>query len=668
VGPRRFAARPLTYSRRVGDDRGSVPIRARTVSALVVGAVVAFAAVLLAVIPPARIGDPTVDVAARLFLVVIGVLGAVVVASRLPLAAKGWLSAFLVGAGLVTGAALILSANGFGPLGAGLDQSFRTAALTKFAAHWGFVDFAYGHLPAWYPPLSFWLLGRAASLLHVAPWRMLKVGLLAAAFLVPIVTWPLWSRVAGRAAGLGAVIGGALLFQNWYEWYAWLAVAVFVPWWLWSVLGVGPRAPRSRAALVVAALVGAALVGTYYYYFFIGATQLILLTALRPAAARRGLDIGPRSWRHAGVVLGGTVVLSAIYWLPVLVSMAEHGTQALSNRFYNGNFVDLHFPFLNFDLVGVLLLVGLAYLVVTAWRSPVSLALLTLLGAAYAWSVLGYLLVLVHAPLLSFRANDLIDTILAAGAGLAAAHLWRAARESEAVRARLGRSGTGLAALVTGTVLVVALGQQAIVAVPYVNQQRSAQVPTQLLADFDHATGGRAIGHVVLTDVVDLPVFRDVDVFNVWSAHYAHPAALFSDRTRFLVRLSQERDPRAFAIALAHNTYDRIDFVALRLGPTGSDLSYSYGADNFPSGSTTQELVYPTSLFATPLFDQHLTDTLAVFSVRRANDPARSLTVCARVPRRSGCAVLAELARRYPGDLDAATTSLIASWEHARRA
>ena len=59
---------------------------------------------------------------------------------------------------------------------------------------------------------------------------------------------------------------------------------------------------------------------------------------------------------------------------------------------------------------------------------------------------------------------------------------------------------------------------------------------------------------------------------------------------------------------------------------------------------------------------------LAVFSVRRANDPARSLTVCARVPRRSGCAVLAELARRYPGDLDAATTSLIASWEHARRA
>jgi hypothetical protein len=422
---------------------------------------------------------------------------------------------------------------------------------------------------------------------------------------------------------------------------------------------------------VVAALVGAALVGTYYYYFFIGATQLVLLAALRPAAARRGLDLGPRSWRHAGVVLGGTVVLSAIYWLPLLVSMLNHGTQALSNRFYSTGFVDLHFRFLTFDLVGVLLLVGLAYLVLTAWRSPVSLALLTLLGAAYAWSVLGYLLVLVHAPLLSFRANDLIDTILAAGAGLAAAHLWRAARGSEAVRARLGRSGTGLAALVVGTVLVVALGQQAIVAIPYVDQQRTAQVPTQLLADFDHATGGRAIGRVVLTDVVDLPVFRDVDVFNVWSAHYAHPAALFSDRTRFLVRLSRERDPLAFAIALAHNAYDRIDFVALRAGPmvdSGGDLSYSYAADAFPSGTTTRKLLYPTSLFTDPLFNRHLTDSLVVFSLRRANDPARSLTVCARAPRRSGCAVLAELARHYPGDLDATTTSLIASWERARRA
>jgi len=633
---------------------------------LVVGSVAALAALLVALVPPARNGDPRVDVATRLFLVVVAALGALVVGSRLSSATKGWLVVFLAGAALMVGAALILNANGFGPLGTQLDESFRTAAITKFAAQWGLPDFAYRGLPAWYPPLSFWLLGRAAGILHVAPWRMVKVGLLATAFLIPVLTYPLWSRVTGRAAAVAAVVAGVLLFQNWYEWYSWLAVAVFVPWWLWAVLGVGSRPPRSRPALLVAALIGAGLLATFYYYFFIGLAQLVLFALVRPVATRHGVDLGPRVGRRAAIVLGGATLFSAPYWLPLLVSMVQHGAQTLNTRFYGPGVVDLDFRFLTFDLVGVLLLVGLVYLLVSARRSPVSMALLTLLAAGYAWSVFGYLFVLVNAPVLSYRANDVIESVLAVGAGLAAVDLWRGATSSEPVRARVGRTGQRLGAVVVGGVLVLALGQLAVEGIPYVTQQRAARVPTQLLSDFDHATRGQAIGRVVLTDVIALPVFRNVDVFNVWSAHYADPPARFTNRARFLERLSNDRDPTAFAAAVAHNTYDTISFVAFR--PPSGNFEYAYGADNFPNGSIARQISFPTPLFDTPLFQEHRTDTVIVFTLRRAHDPLRSLERCARQPSRTACRALADLARRYPGDLDSSLTSLIARWEHARHA
>ena len=150
-------------------------------------------------------------------------------------------------------AALVLSANDFAPFSAALDQSTRTALITKYANNWAWVDFAYKGLPVYYPPLPFWIVGRIAALLSIAPWKMLKVDLLATAFLVPVLGWPLWRRVVGRTAGIGAVIGGVLLFQPWYRPHAWLGVALFIPWWVWgSSVSVGSRpdrGPRSSSPL-----------------------------------------------------------------------------------------------------------------------------------------------------------------------------------------------------------------------------------------------------------------------------------------------------------------------------------------------------------------------------------------------------------------------------------
>jgi hypothetical protein len=65
-----------------------------------------------------------------------------------------------------------------------------------------------------------------------------------------------------------------------------------------------------------------------------------------------------------------------------------------------------------------------------------------------------------------------------------------------------------------------------------------------LLRQFDEATQGAAPGSVVLTTAYRLAIYRPVSRFNVWDAHHAHPAGLFSEPQRFIERLSDERDRR----------------------------------------------------------------------------------------------------------------------------
>lgn len=557
---------------------------------------------------------------------------------------RATLVALLAGTFLSAGAALVLRGTDFPPLGIALDQGFRAASITKYAHTWSLVDFAYHGLPAFYPPLFFWTLGRAAAWTSTEPYEALKIGLLAVAFVVPLFGLGLWQRVV-QDWWLALTIALVTLgFHDWYEPYSWLAVAVFVPWWIGWVLQVGADPARSRvpsrAALIGGAAIGAALVCTYYYFFFIGAVQLVLLLALGPLYRRHGVALPFGRLRVAVAVLGGAALLSAVYWLPLAVSIVTTpGARSMQNRYYDPTMAGVPLRFLDFDLVGLIMLFGLLSLGLLMFRSQVAMALATLLAAAYVWFALGYVGVWADEPLLTVKTRPLIDVVLLAGAAIGAVELARAARRAPALVPRVGPRGVTAALVVVTVALTIALGREAIDDIPYVDQQRAATVPTALLSTFERATRGRADDTVVLTDQEQLPEYLPVFVFNVWNAHYSHPAAQFDDRTRFLERLAAERDPDVFAAALAENRYDDVASIALRRA--GDRLPYTFYDDAFPNGVVLRTFVFRADQFDARWFSSRGDDALAVF-IPKPTDPWRALTEDQR----------RDLATQFPGDLD----------------
>jgi len=654
---------------------GAPPRSSRADAWLVAGGAVAATWAITALAPGSLEGDPTVPVVTQVLLALAVGAGAFVLTRRYSPTATGALVALLTGLFLCGGATALLNSTPFGPLGAVADQSYRTAYLTKFGHTWELVDYAYKDLPSFYPPLYFWVLGRLGAVLGIASWEMLKIGTLAVAFLVPVAGWLLWRPVVGPRRAAVVVVATSLAFHDWYVPHLWLAIAVFVPWWLHFVVGVGrpPGTRLGRGGLIVAIALGAVVALTYWYVLLIGLVHLAAMAATRAAARRHGRPPEPASLRDVAVVLGGIVVVTIPYWLPLAVSfLTTPGARTMQNRYYTAEEVSLPLPFLEFDLRGALLAFGLVALVATAHRRRVSLHLLGLLAAAYLLYLVGYLTFLADFPIDTLRTTGLIEFLLAAGAGLGAADLWRIATTGTAgdLGARVGPSldpRAAIALLAVGAVAVVfALGQTAVRDMPFLTEQRAATYPDALIDGFTRATDGEYADAVVLTDETDLSSFLPTYVFNVSNAHYSHPAARFEDRAALLTALARESDPDVFALALLHNEYDDVDYVALRSGRDG--LAYRWLDDAFPRGVTSRSITFSEDSFATDAFEALPSNGsgLELYRVRRSADPLSSLRSCPANPDREQCAVLGSLLDRYGRHLDDDAQDLARRWRAAR--
>lgn len=515
-----------------------------------------------------------------------------------------------VGALVLVGA---LNGTPYAPGGIEADQSFRTAAVTRFADSAQNADFTFQGLPSFYAPGYFWVLGRIADLAAIEPWRMVKVGTVLMALLVPLVTYLLWRRlVPDQVAALVAVV--PLAVHNTYEPYAWLVLFAIVPWWLEAVHGLRRPGVRARHPVFLG-LIGAALFLTYYYFFFVAAIGLLVWLGFERASG--GGRLPWRQVRRAAVVLAIAAAAAAAYWLPLLVSIlrAEH-PESLANRWFSDGHPHLPLPMLEATAIGAVALLGLGYLCWTVRREPLSRGLLALLAAAYLWYLVGAPAAVADTPLLSFRGKPLIPMLLLIAGVLALVAVVRAAA------GRFGAADVRRVAWGLGLALVVYVGQSFVgtvrdselVRVAHATAWPDGRLPayhagevrqpdppaTVLHQAISERLAGRR-GAVLLSDRTDILVLYPYHGFLQWNAHYAHPAAEFHERVRFLVELAGAGGPEEFARRSASGRFDRIDAFVLRAD--GDELVVRFADDAFPGGTRTGEVRFRRALFAPDAFD-----------------------------------------------------------------
>jgi galactan 5-O-arabinofuranosyltransferase len=512
------------------------------------------------------------------------------------------------------------------------DQRFYTAFVTKLAAQWGYGDVVYEGLPAFYPPLYFWLLARLANIAAIEPYMSMKIGVLLTAFLMPYgVAW-LWGRSVAYPIAVGSAFA-MLFYQEWFKTAEWLSLVLFVPWWIYWVENSAKRTFTTRRKHLlwwaVGGFIGSLIFQTYYYWFFIGGISLIFQLVwdwLNPDSTHR-LDL-----KNSVAILTSTALFSIVYWGPYLVSMAvTGGWQPLQNRWLSEGKIPLPFPYLDGSLEGAFLMAGLLYLLLTAGQNKVSRGMLALVVGVYGWSGLGVLGMLTDSPLLTFRSYTVVEQVLAVAAIMGLMQLWQRKNRTislsqsteKNIFERFQRVAPALALL-----LLFFFSQETMLRFlqdVMVTTARDATYPQEFVDTFESLTDGAHEDEVFLLGYGyrDLLAYRPIYTFLPWSAHFSHPAGLYRERVTFLEKLAATTDPDLFAAALMNNRYSRIDHLLLEREDT--TWQFRFADDDFPNRTVERAFAFDEELFTTPYFEIKESRGMTLITPKFEADPLATI-------------------------------------------
>jgi len=501
------------------------------------------------------------------------------------------------------------------------DSAYRSEAAMRYADTVRLADYAYRDLPAYYPPALGWLEGRLAALVGIPGWAAVKPFQLALAAVVPLLAYALWRRVVAPLPAALVVVATSLLTADLQKPDEWLVLACAVPWWLDAFRDVRAADRRPWPPWRHGVIAGLFLLTHTFFLLPLAVATLLGLALDR--ARRRPLAL---QIRQGAVLVVVGLIVSAPYWLALAAARLTRPWDDLQLRFSRPGAGTPSWPW-PVDIPGVLGLIGVLWLVVTARRDRVSAALGIVLVGGYLTVIGGGALQRLDVGLLTFKADALVVSVqVAAGVlGLVQAIAWAAVRLSRPV---------GLP-VVAGVLLTVVLA--APMAVRFTDEwvtggsallahdtrypsgawpeghvaggrvaspafTAASDPPVSVVLDAWHELSGRTddSSTVVVTTRVDLIATTALHPFVTWKSIYSHPNGQFEERVRLLHEVASCARPSCAATLLRENPYDAVD--GLVLNRRGNDLLMPYEVDQFPDRLRREVVVFPAELFRGPNF------------------------------------------------------------------
>lgn len=482
--------------------------------------------------------------------------------------------------------AVIFSGTRFGENAFWGDQQFRLAMMTKFLAFWFPGDYYYKDLPLFYPPTYFWALSLWGRITGAQAYELLRTGYLLTWVIGPFALYWMWRKILPPTRAMIVVGATFLIDAGSTEYliggtYAFIANALFLPWWLYYVEQVGEQS-RSRAAyFVVGGAIGALLFTTYFYPFFV----LALLMILRwiPGLPLPKLSRSYRVARAWGVI-GATALFTIPYWLPALISVLRYGSDRSRGDWFHEEITGITYPFLSFSWIGVLFLVGIVYVI---WRSrrPIARLLAAFVGLLLLYYFVGSILGAMDIPLNLGKSKEFFWLLAGPIIGVFLAALIRYGRHSRLLRT----------VAVSASVLLVFVCLYGIGA----NARNSKDVLTARRAyvpDWGKSTTVTEAmkGKVLLGKETEFIAFHPVYTFIASNEHYSHPASRFMQRFELVKLLAESDDPYLFNVVMRHNQFDAVDYF--RPDTDSGKLGVWVSVSNYPNRFYSHHIQFSRAL------------------------------------------------------------------------
>jgi len=518
---------------------------------------------------------------------------------------------------------LILDGTAYYLYGYSGDQKFRQAMVLKFMTSFSLSDFYYKDLPAFYPPLYYYLQAIFAKIFSIEAYKMAKIGQILIFAFFPIILYYFWRKIVSP---LQAVIITFLAFlycnysnaTQFFSPHTFLAYALFIPWWF---IYVDPVKNQQKTAkhYLVGGLIGALIFLTYFYVFAIGFFYMLLKLIsekwLMSKSRMKWPDI-----KNTVYVLGLAAIFSAVYWLPLLISIIENGADRSRGGWYHIGYPGISFQFLQFSVTGIVLLAGIIYLLRRLNRR-LNRGLALFAASVIMFHLVGSVSGALGVSLNITKSTNIFFVQLAAPIiGLMIASFCR--------RDRAGRRKSIISFAVMCAVLLILLNNVNGIARSDGAKRARSSVPTW---NTNRDEMKDRSGDVFLLGDPAVPSFYPVYSFLNTNEHYAHPASRYFSRYLFLNHLQLIKDPYLFNIALRYNKFDGVDYFM----PFKRDGKFVCQASlsNYPNRSYLKNLKFDLSVVAdSNLFSKQ--QGAHLYKVKESKEPANNFSMFESIQNR----------------------------------
>lgn len=270
----------------------------------------------------------------------------------------------------------------FGTTGLQGDRGRVAAVATKNTVTWLPVDPFVDGVPAEYPPLFPWLVGRAAVLLDVSAWKLLAVAEVVLLSLAVLTAFLLWRKLVSAPVALVLSAVGVLVYGDPRKAFGAITLFVFVPW----IIAAFTENSRWRMHWLPAGVIAGLTMMSYsgWYPFGVLGVLAVIVSVWRRSADRVAY------LRHVLLLAATAVIVALPYLVPWLGGVLTREGQAISDEYVTSHLSTHSFPFLKPTLLGALELIGLAGLVWyrrrTEWAWPL---LYLVIGSYLYWLITG---------------------------------------------------------------------------------------------------------------------------------------------------------------------------------------------------------------------------------------------------------------------------------------
>jgi len=492
------------------------------------------------------------------------------------------------------------------------DEIFVAANLEKMAAGQFFSDFFYAHLPPFYPPLYFWVIGFIGHILKFNGIQSAHLGVFAVLLGLPLAVYFLQKLFYRYFPGkkienwkLVLITASIFVLQDWtavfFKPFEFFSAILVIFWCLFLMQELNGKS-LNWLKLLIYGVSGGLLFMTYYFWFFLAAIALALY---------KFFIKGESKYYYGNLFLIGLimVVVSLPFTLPLLIASIKFGSENWQSGYFIPEYFDIYVPFLNFSFFGVYSLAGLLAMIFL-WKKPEMKVLATILVSTYLWQLANFVgLIFFNATFLPakpflFFGGAIFSIAAAYGIG----EIISEKIKNEKAMAGLFVLGWLILAtqLVGGTFIDDKAVRNQLVEIKQPIREEFSNLISELktIKGLDEIT-------ILSSGLPQLYAFLPLNTYISYNIHFSHPAANFSQRYYFIETLVKSQNPEQFYRNLQQAPFEKIDALLLLKGD--GFYPFDFWLDAFPQGSAEKELRLPANLINEQYFVKVFEDKRFVF-------------------------------------------------------